>query len=51
MNTDAFIASMEKLTEDERRALADRLEAVPARTAPEGQPAQPAVPGYPPRRA
>ena len=51
MNTEAFIVSMKNLTEDERRVLAERLEAMTAGTAPAGQPAQPAVLGYPPRRA
>lgn len=51
MNTEGFIASMTKLTEDERRALADRLEAMARGTTPAEQQAQPAALGYPPRRA
>ena len=51
MNTEAFIVSMKKLTEDERRALADRLEVMARGTSPAEQPAQPAAQGYPPQRA
>ena len=51
MNTEAFIVSVKKLTEDERRALADRLEVMARGTGPAEQPAQPAVLGYPLRRA
>jgi hypothetical protein len=51
MSTEAFIASIAKLSEEQRRAIADRLEAMAPETAPEEQQAQPAVPGYPPRRA
>ena len=51
MNTEAFIASMGKLTEEQRRALADRLEAMARAPAPAEQQAQPVAPGYLPRRA
>ena len=51
MNTEAFIVSINKLTEDERRALADRPEVMARGIAPAEQPAQPAVLGYPPQRA
>ena len=51
MNTEAFIVSMKKLTEDERRALADRLEVMARGIGPAEQPAQPAAQGYPQQRA
>jgi hypothetical protein len=51
MKTEVFIKAIANMPEEQRRALADILEATTRATAPAGQQAPRAAPGYPPRRA